>query len=171
LKLAFTAKLNPKLGQPLKPSIIPEGFFLIQDTNEQKPLWTDNESWVINKTLRNGKYTRGDYSIKGFEDKFCIERKQMSDFYSYIGKERMKTTHKMHQFQQMNWVGFVIEASEDDILMGHPMSQVSPETARQALVSFEIRYGVHVYYNRSRECIKRWILDRAIKWFKVQREV
>ena len=44
------------------------------------------------------------------------------------------------------------------------------EAARQALVSFEIRYGVHVYYSRSRKDIARWILDRAIKFYKVQRE-
>jgi len=48
---------------------------------------------------------------------------------------------------------------------------VSPETARQALVSFEVRFGIHVYYSRSRRDISRWVLDRAIKFYKVQREV
>ena len=57
------------------------------------------------------------------------------------------------------------------ILTGYIMSRVSPETARQALVSFEVRYGLHVYYSRSRRDIARWVLDRAIKFYKLQREV
>ena len=69
------------------------------------------------------------------------------------------------------FVGLVIEATEADLLTGYIMSRVSPETARQALVSFEVRYGVNIYYSRSRPGIARWILDRAIKFYKIQREV
>jgi len=43
----------------------------------------------------------GDYTIKGFEDRFSIERKQMSDFYTYIGKEHDRTGKKMEQFREM----------------------------------------------------------------------
>jgi ERCC4-type nuclease len=81
----------------------------------------------------------------------------------------------MGEFKEMisagGWAALVIEASEGDLLAGYTMSRISPETARQALVSFEVRYGVHVYYNRSRADIERWMLDRAIKYFKIQREV
>jgi hypothetical protein len=67
------------------------------------------------------------------------------DFYGYIGKERHRTTRKMQEFRDMvsagGWVGLVVEATEADLLTGYIMSRVSPETARQALVSFEIRYG------------------------------
>jgi hypothetical protein len=66
------------------------------------------------------------------------------------------------------WVGLVVEASEADLLTGYVMSRVSPETARQALVSFEIRYGVHTYYSRSRYDIARWVVDRAIKFYRIQ---
>lgn len=156
----------------LKPFRVPEGLVLIQDTREQKPLFDSPPEGleVITDTLHDG-----DYSLKGFEDKFCVERKCMSDFYSYIGKERDRTTRKMEEFREIisrgGFVGLVVEASESDILTGYIMSRVSPETARQALVSFEVRYGVHVYYSRSRGDIARWILDRAIKFYKVQREV
>jgi ERCC4-type nuclease len=65
----------------------------------------------------------------------------------------------------------VVAATEADLLSGYIMSRLSPEMVRQALVSFEVRYGVHVYYSRSRQDITRWILDRAIKFYKIQREV
>lgn len=158
----------------MKPARIPEGFILLQDSREQKPLFSSGSTTegleVVTTTL-----THGDYSIKGFEDRFSIERKQMGDFYTYIGKERDRTTRKMEHFREMvsggGWVGLVVEATEADILTGYVMSRVSPETARQALVSFEIRYGVHLYYSRSRRDIARWVLDRAIKFYKIQREV
>ena len=57
------------------------------------------------------------------------------------------------------------------LLAGYIMSRLSPEMVRQALVSFEVRSGVHVYYSRSRQDIARWILDRAIKSYRIQREV
>lgn len=156
----------------LKPFRIPEGLVLIQDTREQKPLFScpPDGLEVVTDTLHFG-----DYSLKGFEEKFVIERKQISDFYSYIGKERNRTVRKMEEFREIvqsgGFVGLVIEITEADLLAGYIMSRISPETARQALVSFEIRYGVHVYYSKSRENIARWIVDRAIKFFKVQREV
>jgi ERCC4-type nuclease len=156
----------------LKPFIFPEGFVLVQDTREQRPLFSDppEELEVVTYTLH-----QGDYSIKGFEDRFCIERKQISDFYGYIGKERSLTVKKMKQFREIvssgGFVALVTEASESDILNGYIMSRVPPEVARQALVSFEIRYGVHIYYSKSRKDIARWILDRAIKFYKVMREI
>ena len=80
----------------------------------------------------------------------------------------------MKEFREIisngGFVALVIESSESDILNGYIMSRVSPETARQALVSFEIRYGVHIYYSKSRKDIARWVLDRAIKFYKVMRE-
>ncbi len=156
----------------LKPFRIPKGLVLIQDTREQKPLFDSPHEGleVVTATL-----IHGDYAIRGFGDKFVIERKQISDFYSYIGKERERTTKKMERFREIvsshGFVGLVIEATEADILTGFIMSRVSPETARQALVSFEVRYGVHIYYSRSRNDIARWILDRAIKFYRIQREV
>jgi len=156
----------------LKPFRIPDGLVLVQDTREQKPLFTQP---VEGLTVVTGTVAFGDYTLRGFEDKFCVERKQISDFYAYIGRERDRTQCKMEEFKRITssggFVGLVIEAAESDLLSGFVMSRISPETARQALVSFEVRCGVHVYYSRSREDIRRWVLDRAIKFFTIMREV
>ena len=155
----------------LKPFNLPEGFVLVQDTREQKPLFGRPQDGleVVTDTLHYG-----DYSVRGFETMFTVERKQISDFYSYIGKERVRTVKKMEQFKEIvscgGFVGLVIEASECDVLSGYIMSRVSPEVARQALVSFEIRYGVHCYYSNYRKDIERWVLDRAVKFYRVMRE-
>ena len=159
------------INNGLKPFKIPPGLVLIQDTREQQPLFASPQDGL---EVVTGALVHGDYSLKGFEQKFVIERKKISDFYSYIGKERERTVKKMKEFREIvlsrGFVGLVIESPESDLLTGYIMSRVSPEAARQALVSFEIRYGVHVYYSRSRKDIARWVLDRAIKFYRIQRE-
>jgi ERCC4-type nuclease len=156
----------------LKPVRVPEGFGLIVDSREKRPLFGNAPDGM---DVATGTLHHGDYSIRGFEDIFAIERKQISDFYSYIGRERDRTVKKMEEFREImsagGFAGLVIEASEGDLLAGYLMSRVSPEVARQALVSFEVRYGVHCYYSKSRRDIERWIMDRAVKFYKVMREV
>lgn len=153
---------------------IPDGFVLLQDTREQRPLF-DAAVGIPGLAVVNTCLVHGDYSVRGFEDKFCVERKAVSDFFQYIGKQRMVTSRKMECFREITcqggFVGLVVEAQEADLLAGYIMSRLSPEMVRQALVSFEVRYGVHVYYSRLRPDIIRWVLDRAIKFYRIQREV
>ena len=153
---------------------IPDGFVLLRDTREQRPLF-DGAVEIPELTVVSTALVHGDYSVKGFEERFAVERKGVGDFFQYIGKQRALTTRKMEAFRGIvsrgGFVGLVVEATEADLLSGYIMSRLSPEMVRQALVSFEVRSGVHVYYSRSRQDITRWILDRAIKFYRVQREV
>lgn len=149
-----------------KPYVFPEDFILIIDTREQRPLCQGVKGLVsVTDTVKHG-----DYTIKGFEDKFAIERKQITDFYSYIGKERKRTEKKIKALSQMDFAAIIIEAGIDDILFPQLYSQVSPEVARQFLVSVNVRYDIHTYLDRDRGNLERWMLDRAIKYFKVMRE-
>lgn len=157
-----------KLNYKLKPYKFPDGMVMIQDTREQIPLFTRIPKGL---TIASAKLDDGDYSIKGHESTFCIERKMISDLITYCTSERDKTTRKMERFKAMEWVGLVIEARESDIMRPYEWSAVSPEAIRQALVSFSIRYNVHVYINANRENIARWVLDHMIKYYKVKREL
>ena len=129
----------------LKPYLIPNELVLVIDTREQLPLFTRTKDLLIVKR----KLDNGDYSLQGFEDKFVIERKGINDFYAYISSERNKTEEKMKRLQSFMFAGLVIEANESDLLAHQLYTKTSPEVARQSLVSFEVRYGVHVYYSRS----------------------
>lgn len=163
--------LIPEIS-PLKPFKFPPGFTLIQDTREQRPLFKSDKSIpFITSTLHDG-----DYTIQGLEGQIAFERKQISDLYSYIGKERKKTIAKMERFRQIvqknhGFVALIIEATEESILFGNQFSKITPEMVRQALVSFQIRYGIHVYYSDDRDYLRRYVLDHAIKFYKVLREV
>ena len=167
--MKITSKAIKTSGKPyrLRPCVFPKDFVLVVDTREQNPLCSNVKGLTVCRdTLKNG-----DYSIRGFENRFAVERKKVSDFFSYIGKERRRTVAKLKRFKNYDFSGLVIEASLDDLLSPQMYTQVSPETARQFLVSVNLRYGIHVFCDRQRKNIEMWLLDRAIKFFNMNREV
>ena len=165
-----TAKSIAKVaaGYKLKPFQFPVDMVILIDTREQTPLFGPRLPKGMNlctTTLRDG-----DYSLRGFEQQFCIERKGINDLISYCTTERDKTQAKMKRFRQMEWVGLIIEARESEVYRPYFYSSVSPELIRQCLVSFNIRFGVNVYIG-DRESIQRWAVDHMIKYFKIKKEL
>ena len=150
----------------LKPTPIPDGFVLLQDTRECRPLFTriPKGLTVMSKTL-----SHGDYSILGFESKFCVERKA-GDLYPYCSTERDKTLKKMKAFKQMEFVGLIIEGRESEIYQFQQHTKIHPEVIRGALTSFAIRYKVHIYIGNRENCTRQ-LLDWATKYYTVAHEV
>jgi ERCC4-type nuclease len=161
-------KPPPRFTGEFKPHVFPDGFCLIVDTREQMPLFTKIPKGLMIKkdTLHNG-----DYSIKGFEDKFAVERKGISDFLGYVGAERDKTIRKLKELTGYEFRALVIECDEDELYFGSMYSQIGAETIRASLVSFQVRYGLHVYISDDRKKIERVLLDWAIKFFNIKKEV
>lgn len=165
---------NKDYGKPyvLKPTIIDSSMILLQDTREQRPLFTRIPKGL---TIQSATLHDGDYSIKGFENRFAIERKFIGDLFSYCSSEREKTVAKMQRFRVMiengGWVGLCIEEKESTVYQHQNFTQVSPETVRGALISFSVRYRVQVYFAGNRENAARWILDHACRFYKVVHEV
>jgi ERCC4-type nuclease len=155
----------------LKPTIIPDGFVLLQDTREQRPLFARIPKGL---TIQSATLHDGDYGIKGFP-LFAIERKFIGDLFPYCSSERDKTVAKMKRFRSMvdagGWVGLCIEEKESTVYQHQNFTQVSPETVRGAIISFAIRYHVNVYFAGNREHASRWILDHACRFYKMVHEV
>jgi len=152
----------------LKPFKFPEGLIVLQDTREQTPLFGTRLPKGL--VLCSTNLKDGDYSLKGFENQLAIERKGISDLLSYCTVERDKTKAKMERFMKMEFVALVIESRESDLYRPYLHSTISPEVVRQALVSFQVRYGIHVYIG-SRENLSRYVLDVMIKYYRVKKEL
>ena len=159
---------NDKFLKPyqLKPTEIPNGFVLLTDTREQRPLFSRIPKGL---TIASATLSNGDYSIRGFEDIFAIERKA-HDLFGYCTGERDKTQAKMIRFKKMEFVGLAIEMKESDVYQFQQFSKAHPEQIRGALISFQVRYGVHVHFG-NRESCARWILDCAVKFWNIKHEV
>lgn len=162
--------INSKHYEPykLKPFIFPPEMVVLVDTREQSPIF--GSRYPKGLTIRTEKLDTGDYSIAGWTHKFCIERKMISDLISFCTTEREKTKLKLERMSKMDWSAIVIEAKESDLYRPYLNSTVSPEVIRQSLVSFSIRWGVHIFIG-SRENCCRFILDHCIKYYRTQKEL
>ena len=169
---AFNTPNNFSKVYTLKPTVIPPDFVLLQDTREQRPLFTRIPKGL---TIQSCTLHNGDYSAKGMNHIFAIERKFAGDLYPYCCTEREKTVAKMKRFRSMvdsgGWVGLVIEDKESNIYQHQHFTQVSPEVVRGAIISFAIRYHVQVYFAGNRENAARYILDHAVRFWNVMKEV
>jgi len=113
-------------------------FTIAFDTREQLPFSFQNirmdrkRAFVLTqkRTLLTG-----DYSIVGYEDRICVERKSLEDLYRTLGKDRERFMRELERMQTMECSAVVIEASwkqianptEDDPLfhsLVHPNSIV-----------------------------------------------
>lgn len=161
-------KMKVKVNKNIEPAphIVPEGMVVVVDTREQNPLWLPKPPKglvLCRDTLHNG-----DYSIKGFEDKFAIERKG-ADLFPYLTSERDKTKEKLQRISACDFRALVVEFSEYELLYQPQFyTNISVEVIRQSLVSFEIKYGLHVYYG-DRKDIERKVLDWMIYYYNLQR--
>ena len=83
---------HPGVTKPmqLKPVVLPKDLIILVDTREQQPLFTGNPQVHIDTVHY------GDYTIKGFEPYFAIERKKQSDLWTYCSSEmNTRTKRKM----------------------------------------------------------------------------
>lgn len=146
----------------LKPHVVPDGMIVKIDTREQRPLWMPKppKNLVIMRTTLHD----GDYTIGGFENSFAIERKS-SDLFPYLTSEREKTKAKLVRLLDYEFKAIVIEFEEAELYSPKLFTEISPEVIRQSLVSFEIKYGIHIFYG-NREALERKVLDWMIYFWK-----
>ena len=71
--------------------------------------------------------------------------------------------------QPMYFKAIVIEGAERDMYTS-TYSEMKPQSIRITLISYEIKYGVHIYYARNRGFAERWVYDRLYYFFSRVRD-
>ncbi len=91
--------------------------------------------------------SEGDYSIKGFQHAgISIERKEKSDLFGSVGGGRKRFQKEFQRLSKFDYAALVIECSLGDIFLKPPShSQMKPKIVLRTLLSWSIRYGVHVW--------------------------
>ena len=141
-------------------------FILTIDTREQQALFRRPPKRL---TIVRDTIPTGDYSIKGFFSEIAFERKSLPDLYTCLGKDRGRFTEELRRFRDIDHRFLVIEGTEHEVLTPQYYSQIAPASVRMALVSIELKYGLHIYYG-TRKDIERYILDRLRKFYLYKRK-
>ena len=119
---------------------------IVVDTREQNPfVFIGFQASTKPATLHTG-----DYSIKGFEEKICIERKSLGDLASCmtIGRERFE--RELERMRSMECAAVIVEEPFCNITKGNYRSKLNVKSFEQSILSFMFRYKVPFLFGQSR---------------------
>jgi ERCC4-type nuclease len=137
---------------------------IVIDTREQQPYEFDCATVV--ETLRTG-----DYSVRGLEADIVIERKTKADIYGSVTRDRNRFEREMVRLQKIRYAAIVIESSLQRLLVPLAFSKINPIAVINTLVSWSVKYQVHIWFAEHRRFAARLtyrLLEKA--WRKTHDE-
>ena len=139
-------------------------FTIVIDTREQRPYKFDHPTPVAGLKT-------GDYSILGYENKICIERKSKEDAYGTIGAGRHRFERELERMVWYDYAAIVIESTLKGFLSPPTYSGLHPNSAINSLVSWSVRYNVHVFFCGSRRYASALTFRILEKYWKYQQRL
>jgi DNA excision repair protein ERCC-4 len=102
----------------------------------------------------------GDYSVKGFENDFCIERKSVADLVQSATFERERFERELVRMRGYSFRRLLVVGSLADIEAHRYRSQANPKAIIASLTAFEVRYSLPVCFRETPEAaavqVERW---------------
>ena len=130
-------------------------FTIVIDTREQQPYTFQNTKPEPPETIKRGLIT-GDYSIQDLEDTICVERKSMIDLFGSVGSGRKRFEREMQRMSKYDYAALVIESDLSRIFVNPPIrSKMNPKAVFRTLISWSIKYSVHVWPAWNRDAAER----------------
>ncbi len=109
----------------------------------------------------------GDYSVLGFEKNgITIERKSLQDLYQSFGQGRERFEREWIRMQDFNYAAIIIESTLEGILTPPEYTQMLPKVIIQSLISWSVKYNVHVLFGDNRKLSECMIFNLLDKYYK-----
>ena len=113
-----------------------EKIVMVVDTREQKPYKFKTLETEV-KCLK-----AGDYSIKGYEERFSVERKSLSDFVGSITTGRDRFERELVLLSDMDWAGVVIETDFRSIWGAKLFSKINRKSITNTALKWSVKYDI-----------------------------
>lgn len=142
---------------------------IIEDSREQTPL--DFSGFRGVESIRQGLKT-GDYSVQGYEDKLCFERKSVQDLVGTLvgGHERfLREMERMRDFEAK----YILVEHSPTILYSYCVKhgwQYKFNTIIQSLLAYACHYQVRVRFCKDREDMAKYIVKKSREFLKEKGE-
>ena len=124
-------------------------IFII-DTREQEPYEFDPETVEAKRQALNA----GDYSLDGFEDQVCIERKSLPDYVQSVIKQRVRFMKEVKKLSGITHSCIVVEGNLSDIMGKRYRSGAHPNSVLGATLSLMIDHKIPVCFCSDRQLAK-----------------
>ena len=123
---------------------------IIIDTREQEPYAFDPDTTEI----RHKALAVGDYSLDGFEDMVCIERKSLQDYVQSVIKQRDRFLREVNKLSEIPHCCIVVECDLSDVMGKRYRSGAHPNSVLGATLSLMIDHQVPVCFCSDRQLAK-----------------
>lgn len=142
---------------------------IIEDTREQTPL--DFSGFRDVDSVRRGLKT-GDYSIEGYENQICFERKSIPDLVGTLikGHERFLREMERMQFYEIKYI--LVERTPDRLYWYCDQHgwEYKFNTIIQSLLAYACHYQVRVRFCKDRKEMADYIVRKSREFIKTKGE-
>ena len=133
---------------------------IICDSREQDALSFDGFRGI--EVLRHGLKT-GDYSISGYEDKICFERKSIADLVSTLIGGHERFLREIERMKDFDVKYILVEHSAGAVYrycekMGW---EIKFDVIIQSLLAYAYHYRVRVRFCKNREDMAKYIVNKS----------
>lgn len=114
---------------------------IVIDSREQSPLVFGRLESV------RGTLYSGDYSVRGLEELFAVERKSVVDLVGCcMGENRTRFERELHRLRGYRFKRLLIVGTELEIQQANYRSHITPKAVMATLGAFEARYDCPVVF-------------------------
>ena len=114
---------------------------VVIDTREQTPLP------ISNLSTETGTLYSGDYSVRGLEEVFAIERKTIADIVGSLTSGRDRFLNELHRLRGYRFRRLLIVGTRHEIETGQYRSKTKPRAVLASLAAVEARYDIPVIFS------------------------
>ena len=142
---------------------------LLTDTREQTPLAFEH------LPTERATLATGDYSVRGLEHDFCIERKSIADIVQSVTHERERFERELTRMRGYDFRRLLIEGTVDQIEAHQYRSLAEPKAILASVTAFEVRYSLPVAWCATPAAaaaqVERWACYFLRERLKAAREI
>ena len=142
---------------------------IIEDSREQTPL--DFTEFRGVESVRSGLKT-GDYSLQGYEDKICFERKSVGDAVGTLISGHARFLREMERMKPFEEKYILIEHSPT-VLYNYCARhgwQKKFDVVMQSLLAYAYHYHVRVRFCKDREDMAKYIVKKSKEFIKTKQQ-
>ncbi len=132
---------------------------IITDTREQRPLI------FTHLTTERGTLQSGDYSIKGLEHEFAIERKSISDLLGSLTKGRERFERELHRLRGFSFARVLVVGEPHEL----HRTAANSKAIFSSITSLEVRWQVPFVWEASPQLAARLVERWA--WFMYRERI
>ncbi len=110
-------------------------MIVLVDSKEQAP-------WRFSCTTERANLPTGDYSIQGFTEVLCVERKSLDDLVHTVISDWIRFSKQLRRMAAMDSACIVVESNFDLLMGGKFNSQANPKSVRGKLAAIWLDFGV-----------------------------